>query len=166
MSVEILQTLSFWSYIAAGVMLAIAITLFFLLDIPKLYGEVSGRTAKRVIKEIQHQNEFSGSGAFASRSTDKSKRKTHTDGLPISPNLSVVEKTMITETEKTTILPTNSSETTVLGTTASETTVLTGKLPEIKNNNETTVLSGETVAVADFKIDVEIGFSENCEIIE
>lgn len=43
MTVELLQTLSMAAYIAAGVLLLTAVALFFLLDVPKLYGDVSGR---------------------------------------------------------------------------------------------------------------------------
>ena len=57
MTVEMLNTLSFASFIASGVMFLTAVALFFLLDIPKVVGEVSGKTAKKSIQQIQKHNE-------------------------------------------------------------------------------------------------------------
>ena len=53
MTVEMLNTLSFASFIASGVMFLTAVALFFLLDIPKVVGEVSGKTSKKSIQQIQ-----------------------------------------------------------------------------------------------------------------
>lgn len=64
MSVELLQTLSLSAYIGAGVLLVLAVALFFLLDVPKLYGDVSGRTAKKAIEAIRQHNEQSGNKAY------------------------------------------------------------------------------------------------------
>ena len=50
MTVELLQIISLVSFIIAGVLLLLGIALFFLLDVPKLYGDISGRTAKKAIQ--------------------------------------------------------------------------------------------------------------------
>lgn len=47
MTVELMQTLSIVAFVIAGVFLLIAIALFFLFNIPKVYGYLSGRTRKR-----------------------------------------------------------------------------------------------------------------------
>ena len=49
MSIETLQTASTISYIAAGILLLVAVALFFLLDIKKVIGDLTGITAKRAI---------------------------------------------------------------------------------------------------------------------
>ncbi len=53
MSVELLQTLSLISYLIAGLLLLLVIVLFFTMKIPALFGEVSGRTAKKAIRSMR-----------------------------------------------------------------------------------------------------------------
>ena len=60
MSVELLQILSLISYILAGLFLLLAIGLFFYLKVPSLWGEVSGRTARKAIEAMKWKNEESG----------------------------------------------------------------------------------------------------------
>ena len=64
MSVELLQTLSLTSYIIAGVLLLMSVALFFLLDIRKVIGDVTGSTARKAINSIREQNEASGNKAY------------------------------------------------------------------------------------------------------
>ena len=96
MTVELLKTLSLAAYIIAGVLFLIAVALFFLLDILKVYGDISGRTAKKAIEAIRLQNESTGNKAYKpsavnakrGKLTDKitpsGRLKKFTDGLPIS----------------------------------------------------------------------------------
>ncbi len=51
MSVEVLQSLSLISFVIAGALFLLAIVLFFTMHIPALFGEVSGRTAKKAIQK-------------------------------------------------------------------------------------------------------------------
>ena len=64
MTAELLHMLSLVAYIAALVLLVLAVVLFFLLDIPKLYGDVSGRTARKAIEAIRQQNEATDNKAY------------------------------------------------------------------------------------------------------
>lgn len=59
MTVELLQTLSLISYILAGVLFLASVVLFFRLKVPTLWGEVSGRTARKAIRAMKwnHENE-------------------------------------------------------------------------------------------------------------
>lgn len=59
MSVELLQTLSLVSYILAGLLFLLAVGLFFYLKVPALWGEVTGRTARKAIKAMKWKNEES-----------------------------------------------------------------------------------------------------------
>lgn len=63
MSVELLQTLSLVVLIVAGVFLILAIALFFLLDVPQIIGDLTGRNAKKAIEQIRQQNERDGNKA-------------------------------------------------------------------------------------------------------
>lgn len=64
MSVQLLQTLSTVAFILSGVMFLVAIALFFLFNVPQLFGEVSGATARKAIESIRQQNEVSGNKAY------------------------------------------------------------------------------------------------------
>ena len=64
MSVELIQTMSLAAFIIAGVLFLSAIALFFLFNIPKVFGEVSGSTARKAIENIRQQNEQTGNKAY------------------------------------------------------------------------------------------------------
>lgn len=173
MTVELLQTFSIVAYIAAGVLLLVAVALFFLLDIPKLYGDVSGRTAKKAIKAIRQQNESTGNKAYKpsvvnaerGRLTDKisssGRLQSQTDGLPVSVG---------TEKFDTSTLAPQTNETIVLEQPGGETTVLTGNLPQ--DSGETTLLVNESAIpvtnqeLHEFTVDAEMSFTGSSEIIE
>lgn len=173
MTVELLQTLSLVAYIVAGVLFLVAVALFFLLDVPKLYGDVSGRTAKKAIEAIRQQNESTGNKAYkpsavnaergklTDKITQSGRLQSQTAGLPVSVG---------TEKFATSTLAPQPNETTVLEGSTNETTVLTGTLPI--DGGETTLLINEDFHVesvpADgkFSVDVEMSFTGSTEIIE
>ena len=157
MSIETLQTASTISYIAAGILLLVAVALFFLLDIKKVIGDLTGITAKRAIENIRQQNEQTGEKNYKSSSVNLARGKLtdkisqsgklikNTSGIVISPH---------TEKFSTTELNPDNGQTAILNDSVSETTVLSNPV------NETTVLNKE------FSVEVEMGFAESSEIIE
>lgn len=173
MTVELLQNLSLAAYIVAGVLLLISIALFFLLDVLKLYGDVSGRTAKKAIEAIRQQNEETGNKAYKPSAVNEARGKltdkitpsgrleSQTSGLPVSVG---------TEKFATSALQPQSNETTVLNSSENETTVLSGTLST--EFGETTLLANEESNVipstvnGDFSVDVEMAFTGSSEIIE
>lgn len=136
MSVELLQTLSLVSFIVAGVLLLVGIALFFLLDVPKLYGDISGRTAKKAIEAIRQQNEESGGKTLSSGPLTADKKK-RTDKIGNANKNNDGTQKLHTKDSSA-----KASETTVLKKSTGETTVLTGELPA----NETTLLTGASSA--------------------
>jgi hypothetical protein len=64
MSAATLSTISLIGYIAAGVLLAAAVVLFFVFKIPTVIGDLSGRTARKSIAKQRAANESSGSKSF------------------------------------------------------------------------------------------------------
>ena len=183
MTVELLQTLSLVAYIAAGVLFLVAVALFFLLDVPKLYGDVSGRTAKKAIEAIRQQNESSGNKAYkpsavnaergklTDKITQSGRLQSQTAGLPVSVGTEkFATSTLAPQPNETTVLAEPVNETTILEQPAGETTVLTGDLSPV---GETTVLvnnedaqSGAVVDPSKFTVDVEMSFTGSSEIIE
>lgn len=176
MTVELLQIISLVSFIIAGVLLLLGIALFFLLDVPKLYGDISGRTAKKAIEAIRQQYESSGNKAYKPSAVNAERGKL-TD--KISHSGSVVGKTsgsgisVGTEKLHTDVLTAKANETTVLNNGSSETTVLEHQ----GGAGETTVLAQNQVGVnsdesanipasSGFTVDVEMSFTGSSEIIE
>ena len=64
MTADTLQLISLISFIAAGVFLIIALFLFIYLKIPRVIGDLSGRTARRNIAKLRSENEKGGAKAF------------------------------------------------------------------------------------------------------
>ena len=176
MTVELLQIISLVSFIIAGVLLLLDIALFFLLDVPKLYGDISGRTAKKAIEAIRQQNESSGNKAYKPSAVNAERGKL-TD--KISHSGSIVGKTsgsgisVGTEKLHTDVLAAKANETTVLNGGSNETTVLEHQ----GGAGETTVLAQNQVGVnsdnsatvpanSGFTVDVEMSFTGSSEIIE
>ena len=184
MTVELLRTLSLVVYIAAGGLFLVAVALFFLFNVPKLYGDISGRTAKKAIEAIRRQNESSGNKAYkpgavnaergklTDKITQSGSLQTQTAGLSVSVGTEkLATSTLHPQTNETTVLEQASSETTVLKQTAGEPSVLIGALP-VTQSGETTVLVEGEVPVASvsagskFTVDVEMSFTGSAEIIE
>lgn len=187
MSIELMQTLSMVSYILAGVMLLVAIALFFLLGIKKVIGDVTGATARKAIENIRQQNEASGDKAYKpspvnaarGRLTDKisesGRLQPRDESYGGSTATTKLDTTELTIEAKRLMEEGGSSETTVLSG-GSETTVLSGMG---EGSGETTVLSAEKLtpssssegkknetADENFKVDVEMGFTGTSETIE
>ena len=173
MTVELLQTLSLVSFIIAGVILLIGIALFFLLDVQKLYGEISGRTAKKAIEAIRQQNESTGNKAYKPSAVNADRGKltdkiTHTGSIIGKTSGSGIS--VGTEKLHTDVLAAKANETTVLEQPAGETTVLAASQSSV---GETTVLvhnevqaENDSMASAGFTVDVEMSFTGSSEIIE
>lgn len=162
MSVELLQMLSLVSYIVAGVLFLLAVALFFLLSIPRVFGDITGANARKAIENIRQQNEGSGDKAYKpspvnavrGKITDKIspsgkiERKTGNFGVAVeTAKLSTAQ--LAREAQETKLLNDDQNETTVLNNPANETTVL--QLEESKDG---------------FAVDFEIGFIGSAEIIE
>lgn len=178
MTVELLKYLSLGSFILAGVFLLVSVALFFLLDVPKLYGDISGRTAKKAIAAIREQNENSGNKAYKSSAVNLKRGKltdkiTHsgrviksTDGLPI--HVGTEELPERAQSAETTVLYEPANETTVLN---NETTVLNQESYPVNYDNDTvepvSYTEQRTVSYdGDFSKDVEMSFTGSSEIIE
>ena len=77
--VEKLEAVSNVGYVLAVLMFIVAILLFFLLKIPAVYGDLSGKAAKKAIEKIKLQNEAaiaSGAKAFSPSTVNLKKGKT------------------------------------------------------------------------------------------
>ena len=78
---EILSLVSLISYIAAGVLLVLAVFFWFFFKIPSVMGNLSGRTAKKSIEQLRQANVRSGSKSYRSSTTNAARGKL-TDPMP------------------------------------------------------------------------------------
>lgn len=188
MSVEQLQIFSLVSYIIAGVLFFAAVALFFLLDIKKVIGDITGATARKAINTIRLQNEASGDKAYkpspvnAARGklTDKitpsGRLQPQTEGFGGSPGTEKFDTSkLMSPVEEITVLNNVSDDTTVCsGISCEETTVLeradiigeTTVLSVNEDNQSKIVETVDNKHKSDFSTDVEMGFTDSSEIIE
>lgn len=172
MSYEIYHYIFIGAAILCGAMFITSVLLFVLLKIPKVIGDLTGRTAKKAIENIRNQNESSGDKTYKSSLVNKERGKI-TDKISPSGRLvkeptDLIGGAMATEKISTqqlvsdeTVVLDSGNETTVL-LSGNETTVLSG---EINNTgNETTVLT-QTDTSTEFRIEYEITFIHTNEVV-
>lgn len=173
MTIELLQLLSLISYILAGVLFLLSIALFFLLEIPKVIGILTGVTEKKSIESIRRQNETmdeEGSGNETSFISGKGNGlKTNQKNRNVSTEKITTTK-LPANSDQTTVLNAGQSETTVLGT-ASQTTVLNNSSyannTHSANNtyNRNVIQSASANAGNEFYVECELKFVGSSEII-
>ncbi len=73
--IQILSTLEIACLVLAALFFIVAVVLFFVLDIRKVFNDVTGRTAKKEIANMRAQNVTSGSKAYKSSAVNKSRSK-------------------------------------------------------------------------------------------
>jgi len=164
MSYEIYRYIFIGAAILCGAMIVTSILLFILLKIPKVIGDLTGRTARKAIENIRNQNESSGDKTYRSSLVNQERGKL-TDKISPSGRLirnptDLLGGAMATEKIGTQQLV--SDETMVLDS-GNETTVLTGELDN--SGNETTLLSQTDISNNVFEIEYEITYIHTNEII-
>lgn len=178
MTYEMYRSIFLWAAVACGVLFVVTLTLFFVLRIPKIVSDLSGRTARKGIENIRMQNEQTGDKTYRSSPVNLQRGKL-TD--KISPSGRLVPRadtpfgtgtiTQKISTQKipqnggneTTVLP-DGNETTVR---ADETTVLNEQpTPPNAYYGETSVLNMPVQTAQIFEVEYEITFIHTAEVIE
>ena len=75
MSYEVYRYIFIGAAILCGAMLITSILLFILLKIPKVIGDLTGRTARKAIENIRNQNESSGDKTYRSSLVNQARGK-------------------------------------------------------------------------------------------
>ena len=138
MSIEVMHTIALAAYILAGVMLVVSVALYFLMDIRRAVGDISGSTARKAIENIRRQNEAGEAKTYKANKRNAALNIT-TDKIPQSVTR---ENRMQQSSESVGIQEQNVTGSEPL---ASETTILNEQpfeadMPE-PQSSETTVLS-------------------------
>lgn len=190
MTYEIYNYIFIGAAIASGILLVVSIVLFFLLDIPKVIGDLTGSNAKKGIENIRKQNEATGDKSYKSSSVNL-KRGRITDKISNSgrvekpssgafgvggtakiagrnpvqqpPKAAPAEGTMVLENNNATMVLDNENATMVLGGGASEmqTTLLSAPAAAA---SETTMLSQQPAQAVVAPIQPQIAFEVEIEI--
>lgn len=162
MTYEVYRYVFLGAAVACGIFLVISGVLFFVLHIPKVVSDLTGRTERKAIEAIRMQNEKSGDKSYQSSLVNLERGKL-TDKISRSGRLIPREGTpfgtgVITEKISTQRLSAEegADETAVL-TASQETTVLDTGV------GETTLLSTE--AQQPFVVEYEITFVHTTEVI-
>lgn len=163
MTYDIYRYIFIGGAVLAGVMLVVSVLLFFLLKIPHVFGDLTGRNARKAIENIRNQNESSGDKLYKTSKVNRERGKL-TD--KISPSGSLMRDpsgilgggAMATEKISTQELPPEANETTVLDA-ANETTVLNSEF------GETTLLDAQSDVAPVFQIEYEITYIHTDEVI-
>ena len=183
MSYEMYRYIFLGALIACGVFFTIAVILFFVLKIPKVVSDLTGRTARKAIENIRMQNEQTGDKSYQSSAvnlergkiTDKisqSGRLVARDATPfgtgvITEKISTMklqpagETDVLAVAEETSVLASPAGETEVLGAPmAGETEVL-----GTPTFGETEVLAPAEQPAQAFTVEYEITFIHTSEVI-
>lgn len=177
MSYEAYRYIFIISAILCGIMFVASIIVFFVLRIPKVINDLSGRTAKKAIKEIREQNERTGDKGYSGSKVNKDRGKL-TDKMTPSGNImqkptgnfnggmrtqKIATQNLETEvlTNETTVLS-GVGETSVLESESAQTTILNQETSVLQN--ETTILSSANYD-SSFRIEIDITFIHTNEII-
>ncbi len=178
MSIDVLQTCSIGFWVAAGIFFLTAVARFFLMDIPKLYGEISGRTAKKAIEQIRKHNAEALTGDITGVHTGSGVRTEKFSTATLAPEATAGATTVLAEAGATTMLA-EAGATTVLAE-AGATTMLAeaGATTMLAEAGATTMLTEPEhpqaaendrqplEAMDDFVLENELSYAESVEIIE
>ena len=173
MTYEIYNYIFIGAAIASGILLVVSVVLFFLLDIPKVIGDLTGSNARKGIESIRKQNEATGDKTYMSSSVNL-KRGRLTDKIsnsgrvvkpasgafgvgagtakisgpnPMQPPMPAAEGTMVLENNATMVLE-EENATMVLDSAASEMQTALLSVPAAPSAAETTMLSQQMPAQA------------------
>lgn len=167
MTYDIYRYIFIGGAILAGLMLMLSALLFFVLKIPQVFGDLTGRTARKAIENIRNQNESSGEKVYktslVNRERGKITDKISPSGTILHTPTDILGGAMATEKISTQELPPDkiTDQTTVLDNGVSgETSVLTAD----EYSGETTILS-EISDDSTFTIEYDITFIHTDEII-
>lgn len=175
MTYEIYRYIFIGAAIAAGVMLAVTLILFFVLKIPGVIGDLSGRSARKAIADIRNHNMSAntdniGSGKLTDKITASGRLMERRDssGNKYTDKIStekLIEQNKLSGSNETTLLN-NGNETTVLNA-GNETTVLNSY-----SSGQTVILNSETAGFKDIQsagyvnVESDITFIHSAEIID
>lgn len=173
MTYEIYNYIFIGAAIASGILLVVSVVLFFLLDIPKVIGDLTGSNARKGIESIRKQNEATGDKTYMT-STVNLRRGRLTDKIsnsgrvvkpvsgafgvgagtakisgpnPMQPSMPAAEGTMVLENNATMVLA-EENATMVLDSAASEMQTALLSDPAVAAAPETTMLSQQMPAQA------------------
>ena len=160
MSIDVLQTCSIGFWVAAGIFFLTAVALFFLMDISKLYGEISGRTARKAIEQIRKHNAEALTGDIAGVHTGNGVRTEKLSTATLAPETAAGATTVLAEAGATTVLA-EAGTTTVLAEAGVATMLTEPERSQTVENRRQSLTDRD-----EFVLEQELSYAESAEIIE
>ena len=160
MSIDVLQACSIGFWVAAGIFFLTAVALFFLMDISKLYGEISGRTARKAIEQIRKHNAEALTGDIAGVHTGNGVRTEKLSTATLAPETAAGATTVLAEAGATTVLA-EAGTTTVLAEAGVATMLTEPERSQTVENRRQSLTDRD-----EFVLEQELSYAESAEIIE
>ena len=166
MTVETLNLIAMAAFIASGLVFLLSIALFFLLDIPKVVGELTGSTARKSIQKIQEHNKNNSGKLVHSADPNSHVTKPSKTGRVGVGTEKFSTKSLTSASNETTVLVNN--ETTVLKSNSNETTVMiNNEVPApAPAQAEVAGVPAQTVATANFEVVESLSYYMENELIK
>lgn len=185
---QVYNIISIVGFSLAGIFFILAVVFWIRFNIPKIVGDLTGRTARKSISQMRSENERSGkkvytpqpsAGSGSIRLKNLGDEKTASLSVEKGSKSDENEKTELLEQQAETELLTEGMETELLGQEmetellkeAEDTTLLGGTDELLENDNETglldegTILLNEEGNVRDFRIIQSIVYIHTQEVI-
>lgn len=144
MTYEQYQLMFYIALVACIILFLLTVILFFVLKIPRAFGDVTGLSRKKAIKNLNEQSEKAKNSQRGSEETDRISPSgriisNYTGNTVITEK---IETEQIAQNQETTLLSGSTAETALLSKNAGETTVLNGF-----GAGETTLLTENTIFI-------------------
>lgn len=140
---DILNTISLVSFALAGILLVLAVVIFFVFKIPSVWGDLSGKNARKSIERMRRSNEKSGKKAHVSSNVNLQRGKL-TDKI---------QEANIKDDEQTAVLNNTNITSELRDTNATEILVDNNETALLVDDNATTLLVDDnaTTLLSDYQ---------------
>ena len=135
---DILNIISLVSFVLAGILLVLAVVLFFVFKIPSVWGDLSGKNARKSIERMRQNNEKTGKKAHVPSNVNK---------------IQETQKSNIKDDEQTAVLNNSNITSELKDTNATEILVYNNATALLVDDNATTLLVDDnaTTLLSDYQ---------------
>ena len=143
---DILNIISLVSFVLAGILLVLAVVLFFVFKIPSVWGDLSGKNARKSIERMRQNNEKTGKKAHVPSNVNLQRGK-------LTDKIQETQKSNIKDDEQTAVLNNSNITSELKDTNATEILVYTNATALLVDDNATTLLVDDnaTTLLSDYQ---------------
>ena len=143
---DILNIISLVSFVLAGILLVLAVVLFFVFKIPSVWGDLSGKNARKSIERMRQNNEKTGKKAHVPSNVNLQRGK-------LTDKIQETQKSNIKDDEQTAVLNNSNITSELKDTNATEILVYNNATALLVDDNATTLLVDDnaTTLLSDYQ---------------